>query len=126
MRQILVAVAIALTTSILLTPVLIRLFTRQGFGHEIREDGPPSHHKKRGTPSMGGVAIVAGIWASYFGTHLVGLVIDGKGPSASGLLVLRPMENPAACWDSPRQLDRRSIHQTSAIIRPNVLAMSAL
>ena len=46
--------------SILLTPVLIRLFTRQGFGHEIREDGPPSHAKKRGTPSMGGVAIVAG------------------------------------------------------------------
>ena len=63
MRQILIAVGIALAVSILLTPVLIRLFTRQGFGHEIREDGPPSHHKKRGTPSMGGVAIVAGIWA---------------------------------------------------------------
>ena len=88
MRQILIAVGIALTVSILITPVLIRLFTKQGFGHEIREDGPPSHHKKRGTPSMGGVAIVAGIWASYLGTHLVGVVIDGKGPSASGLLVL--------------------------------------
>ena len=43
MRQILIAVGIALTVSILLTPVLIGLFTRQGFGHEIREDGPPSH-----------------------------------------------------------------------------------
>jgi hypothetical protein len=32
MRQILIAVGIALTFSILLTPVLIRLFTRQGFG----------------------------------------------------------------------------------------------
>ena len=42
MRQILIAVGIALTVSILLTPVLIRLFNRQGFGHEIREDGPPS------------------------------------------------------------------------------------
>jgi len=88
MRQLLIAVAIALTVSILLTPVLIKLFTRQGFGHEIREDGPPSHRNKRGTPSMGGVAIVAGIWASYFGTHLVGVLMDGKGPSASGLLVL--------------------------------------
>ncbi|WP_299557335.1 phospho-N-acetylmuramoyl-pentapeptide-transferase [uncultured Mycolicibacterium sp.] len=88
MRQILIAVGIALAVSILLTPVLIRLFTRQGFGHEIREDGPPTHAKKRGTPSMGGVAILAGIWASYLGTHLVGVVIDGKGPSASGLLVL--------------------------------------
>ena len=88
MRQILIAVAISLTVSILLTPTLIRLFTRQGFGQEIREDGPPSHHTKRGTPSMGGVAILAGIWAGYFGTHLVGLALDGVGPSASGLLVL--------------------------------------
>ena len=90
MRQILIAVGIALAVSILLTPALIRLFTRQGFGHEIREDGPPSHHKKRGTPSMGGVAILAGIWAGYLGTHLVGLALDGEGPSASGLLVLGP------------------------------------
>jgi phospho-N-acetylmuramoyl-pentapeptide-transferase len=82
MRQILIAVGIALTVSILLTPALIRLFTKQGFGHEIREDGPPSHHKKRGTPSMGGVAILAGIWAGYLGTHLVGLALDGEGPSA--------------------------------------------
>lgn len=42
MRQILIAVAIAVTVSILLTPALIRLFTKQGFGHEIREDGPPT------------------------------------------------------------------------------------
>ncbi|KDF01813.1 phospho-N-acetylmuramoyl-pentapeptide-transferase [Mycolicibacterium aromaticivorans JS19b1 = JCM 16368] len=88
MRLILVAVAIALAVSILLTPALIKLFTRQGFGHEIREDGPPSHKTKRGTPSMGGVAIIVGIWAGYFGTHLVGLALNGDGPSASGLLVL--------------------------------------
>ena len=88
MRQILFAVAIAVTVSILLTPALVRLFTRQGFGHEIREDGPPSHRTKRGTPSMGGVAILAGIWAGYAGTHLVGLAFHGGGPSASGLLVL--------------------------------------
>jgi phospho-N-acetylmuramoyl-pentapeptide-transferase len=87
-RQILIAVGIALAVSILLTPSLIRLFTRQGFGHEIREDGPPSHQTKRGTPSMGGVAILAGIWAGYLGAHLVGLTLDGVGPSASGLLVL--------------------------------------
>jgi len=88
MRLILIAVAISLAVSILLTPVLIRLFTKQGFGHEIREDGPPSHKTKRGTPSMGGVAIIAAIWAGYFGTHLVGLMLDGSGPSASGMLVL--------------------------------------
>ncbi|WP_343600369.1 phospho-N-acetylmuramoyl-pentapeptide-transferase [Mycobacterium sp.] len=88
MIQILIAVGIALTVSILLTPMLVRVFTAQGFGHEIREDGPPSHQTKRGTPSMGGVAILAGIWAGYLGTHLAGLAFGGEGPSASGLLVL--------------------------------------
>ena len=88
MRQILIAVGIALAVSILLTPLLIKLFARQGLGHEIRADGPPSHRTKRGTPSMGGVAIVAGIWAGYLGTHLVGIMFDASGPSASGLLVL--------------------------------------
>ncbi len=88
MRQVLIAIGISLMVSILLTPTLIRVFTRQGFGQEIREDGPPSHQTKRGTPSMGGVAILAGIWAGYFGAHVVGLVLDGIGPSASGLLVL--------------------------------------
>lgn len=88
MRLIIVAVGISLAVAILLTPWLIRLFTRQGFGQEIREDGPPSHHTKRGTPSMGGVAIIAAIWAGYLGTHLVGLALDGTGPTASGLLVL--------------------------------------
>lgn len=88
MKLILIAVAISLTVSILLTPVLIRIFTRQGFGHQIREDGPPSHHSKRGTPSLGGVAILVGIWAAYGGTHLLGMALGGSGPSASGLLVL--------------------------------------
>src|SRR5271154_7553362 len=88
MIDILIAVGISLTVSILLTPFLIRLFARQGFGHEIREDGPPSHKTKRGPPSMGGVAILAGIWAGYLGTHLAGLAFDGEGMSASGLLVL--------------------------------------
>jgi phospho-N-acetylmuramoyl-pentapeptide-transferase len=88
MIQILFAVGIALAVSIVLTPVLIRMFTRKGFGHEIREDGPASHQKKRGTPSMGGVAIIAGIWAGYLGAHLVALITGGDGPQASGMLVL--------------------------------------
>jgi phospho-N-acetylmuramoyl-pentapeptide-transferase len=88
MIGILVAAGVALTVAILLTPVLVRAFTRQGFGQEIREDGPPSHRTKRGTPSMGGVAIVAGIWAGYLGAQLAGLALDGNGPSVSGLLVL--------------------------------------
>ncbi|AVP69069.1 phospho-N-acetylmuramoyl-pentapeptide-transferase [Rhodococcus hoagii] len=88
MRQILFAAGIALAVSILLTPVLIKVFSRQGFGQEIRVEGPASHQAKRGTPTMGGVAILAGLWAGYWGSHLIGIGYDAEGPTASGLLVL--------------------------------------
>ncbi|MBH0780109.1 phospho-N-acetylmuramoyl-pentapeptide-transferase [Nocardia bovistercoris] len=88
MRQILFSAAIALAVSILLTPLLIRFFARQGFGQEIRVDGPASHQAKRGTPTMGGVAILIGMWAGYLGSHLIGVGYDAEGPTASGLLVL--------------------------------------
>ncbi|MBU3064061.1 phospho-N-acetylmuramoyl-pentapeptide-transferase [Nocardia sp. NEAU-G5] len=88
MRQILFAAAIALAVSILLTPLLIRIFAKRGFGQEIRVDGPASHQAKRGTPTMGGVAILAGLWAGYWGSHLIGIGYHADGPSVSGLLVL--------------------------------------
>ncbi len=87
MKQILFAGGISLAVAILLTPVLIKIFSRQGFGQEIRVEGPESHQTKRGTPSMGGVAIVVALWCGYLGAHLVGIG-SGPGPSASGLLVL--------------------------------------
>ncbi|GAA4475901.1 phospho-N-acetylmuramoyl-pentapeptide-transferase [Rhodococcus olei] len=74
--------------SILLTPLLITAFSRQGFGQEIRVEGPASHQSKRGTPTMGGVAILCGLWAGYLGSHLFGVGSHADGPSASGLLVL--------------------------------------
>ena len=88
MIGILIAAGVALAVAILATPALIRLFTQQGFGQEIRADGPPSHQTKRGTPSMGGVAIVAGIWAGYLAAEVAEYAFYGIGPSASGLLVL--------------------------------------
>lgn len=88
MRDILFAAGLALVVALLLTPVLIRVFTGLGFGQEIREHAPQSHQRKRGIPTMGGVAILTAIWASYLGTNLIGLGFGGEGPSASGLLVL--------------------------------------
>ncbi|QII01599.1 phospho-N-acetylmuramoyl-pentapeptide-transferase [Rhodococcoides fascians A21d2] len=88
MRQILFAGGIALAVAILLTPILIKTFSKQGFGQEIRVEGPASHQSKRGTPTMGGVAILVGIWAGYWGSHLIGIGYDADGPSASALLVL--------------------------------------
>ncbi|MFC4943486.1 phospho-N-acetylmuramoyl-pentapeptide-transferase [Pseudonocardia sp. GCM10023141] len=84
MRGVFIAAGVALAVSILVTPYLIRFFARQGFGQEIREDGPSSHLKKRGTPTMGGVAILLAIWLGYLLSHL----ITGETITLSAMLVL--------------------------------------
>ncbi|NMI00232.1 phospho-N-acetylmuramoyl-pentapeptide-transferase [Pseudonocardia acidicola] len=84
MRGVFVAAGVALAVSILLTPYLIRFFARQGFGQEIRAEGPASHKSKRGTPTMGGVAILLSIWLGYGVAHL----LTADPISASAMLVL--------------------------------------
>ncbi|WP_033292345.1 phospho-N-acetylmuramoyl-pentapeptide-transferase [Amycolatopsis jejuensis] len=90
MINIMIAAAAGLLISILLTPYLIRVFSRQGFGQEIREEGPQGHKSKRGTPTMGGVAIIIAMVAGYFVAHLITWIGNSRSaaPSASGLLVL--------------------------------------
>ncbi|RZQ63227.1 phospho-N-acetylmuramoyl-pentapeptide-transferase [Amycolatopsis suaedae] len=89
MISILIAASVGLLVSILFTPYLIRVFSRQGFGQEIREEGPQGHKSKRGTPTMGGVGIVISMVVGYFVAHLVDWMRgNGEGPSASALLVL--------------------------------------
>ena len=84
MRAILLGGGLALLVSLLGTRVAIRAFTRLGYGQEIRDDGPTTHHVKRGTPTMGGVVIIAATAAGYFLAKLITL----DRPSASALLVL--------------------------------------
>lgn len=81
---ILVAAAVSLVVSIMFTPYLIRIFSKQGFGQEIREEVQKSHSAKRGTPTMGGMAIIVAMWCGYLVMHGV----LGDGPSVSGLLVM--------------------------------------
>lgn len=84
MRAILFGGGLALLVSLLGTRVAINLFTRWGYGQEIRDDGPTSHHTKRGTPTMGGVVIILATLFGYFGA----LLITQTPPSASALLLL--------------------------------------
>jgi phospho-N-acetylmuramoyl-pentapeptide-transferase len=51
----------ALFLCIALGPWLINKLREFQIGQHIREDGPKSHHKKAGTPTMGGVLIVISI-----------------------------------------------------------------
>jgi phospho-N-acetylmuramoyl-pentapeptide-transferase len=88
MRSVLVAAMTALVLSLLGTPAVVKLFRRRGYGQEIREDGPASHAVKRGTPTMGGTVIIVATLAGYVVAHLLALRTPGRGPTASGLLVL--------------------------------------
>ena len=41
--------------TVILAPIGIPLLRRLKFGQSIREEGPQSHMKKAGTPTMGGI-----------------------------------------------------------------------
>ena len=51
----------AMALSIALGPWLIKRLREFQIGQHIREDGPQSHHKKAGTPTMGGLLICVSI-----------------------------------------------------------------
>ena len=84
MREILISGAIALFISLFGTPILIRFLARRGYGQIIRDDGPSSHHTKRGTPTMGGLIIIFAAAAGYFIAH----ALTQNRISTSALLVL--------------------------------------
>jgi len=56
--RILLAAVFSLLLSIWLGPMFIRWLRRMAIGQEVRDDGPQSHEKKQGTPTMGGTLIV--------------------------------------------------------------------
>jgi phospho-N-acetylmuramoyl-pentapeptide-transferase len=55
------AILTALVVSLVLGPWLIRRLQQFQIGQEIREDGPASHHAKKGTPTMGGLLILTAV-----------------------------------------------------------------
>ena len=55
------ALLLAAIVTIALGPLLIPLLKRLKFGQTERDDGPQSHLKKTGTPTMGGIMFIIGI-----------------------------------------------------------------
>ena len=52
---------VAFFITLILGPGLISFLHKLKFGQFIREEGPESHLKKSGTPTMGGIIIMLGI-----------------------------------------------------------------
>jgi len=84
MRAILLSGGLAVICSLLGTRFAIGWFTGHGFGQPIRDDGPTTHHVKRGTPTMGGVVILLSATAAY----LAATIATSGWPSASAWLLL--------------------------------------
>lgn len=87
MRALLLAGAVSMAFTLFLTPLFIWLFKKWNWGQFIRDDGPESHHTKRGTPTMGGVVIILATVTGYF----LGKALNGETPSVSALLVILAM-----------------------------------
>ena len=70
MTTVLLAAMFGLAITLLGTPIAVRVFRRRGWGQLIREEGPKAHYEKHGTPTMGGLVILAGTVIGYFLAHL--------------------------------------------------------
>ncbi|WP_332632267.1 phospho-N-acetylmuramoyl-pentapeptide-transferase [Halalkalibacter flavus] len=57
-RVLLLTLLASFLIAVLLSPIFIPFLRRLKFGQSIREEGPKSHQKKSGTPTMGGIVIV--------------------------------------------------------------------
>jgi phospho-N-acetylmuramoyl-pentapeptide-transferase len=88
MIQVVLATVVALAVGLFGTPLLIALLRRHGYSQAIRvsKDGIqyPEHQGKKGTPSMGGLAIIIAVLLGYLVAHLA----VWRPPTVSGLLCL--------------------------------------
>ncbi|GAA2732196.1 phospho-N-acetylmuramoyl-pentapeptide-transferase [Pedococcus aerophilus] len=84
MKAVLIAAVVSLVGALFGTPMFIKYLVKQGYGQFIRDDGPTSHHTKRGTPTMGGAVIIGSALAAYAVAHIA----TGTPVTWSGVLVL--------------------------------------
>lgn len=59
-------IIMAFLITVLLAPVFIPFLRRLKFGQSIRDEGPQSHQKKTGTPTMGGIVFLVSIVITTF------------------------------------------------------------
>ncbi|GGL76047.1 phospho-N-acetylmuramoyl-pentapeptide-transferase [Microlunatus endophyticus] len=75
---------LALFGSLFGTKIAVGAFSRRGYGQPFRDGTPDTHQIKRGTPTMGGLVIIASVDFGYLVAQLITMTV----PSLSALLVL--------------------------------------
>ncbi|KIL34649.1 phospho-N-acetylmuramoyl-pentapeptide-transferase [Cohnella kolymensis] len=63
--SILWTLGVSFLLAVLFGPLFIPLLRRLKFGQQVRDDGPESHLKKTGTPTMGGIIILAALTIAF-------------------------------------------------------------
>ena len=82
----------ALLISFLFGPYIIERLRRLKLGQQIREEGPQSHQKKQGTPTMGGILILVStvvptlLWANLTNSSIWLLIFTTVGLGLTGFL----------------------------------------
>ncbi|CAN5848420.1 phospho-N-acetylmuramoyl-pentapeptide-transferase [soil metagenome] len=84
MIALLMSGGISLAVSLVGTRFLIEWLRDHRIGQPIREEGPQGHQTKAGTPTMGGLALVAGAVVGYMVAHIRSRVVYTR----SGIFVL--------------------------------------
>ena len=84
MATILLSVTLSMVIAMLGTRPAITALRKRKLGQQVRNDGPPAHLSKSGTPTMGGIVIIVASAIGYFAGHL----LTGDPVTASGMLVL--------------------------------------
>lgn len=61
-------IAVSFLITLILGPIIIPLLRKLKVGQSIREEGPKSHYKKSGTPTMGGIIMILALLITIFTT----------------------------------------------------------
>lgn len=86
------AVITAMLLSLFIGPKIIEWLKKISFTQQIRDDGPQSHLKKSGTPTMGGIMIIAAIlfsillWGDLENMYIWVMILSLIGFGGIGLL----------------------------------------
>jgi phospho-N-acetylmuramoyl-pentapeptide-transferase len=74
------SILVAFVIATLIGPLIIPVLRRLKFGQSIREEGPKSHQKKAGTPTMGGVIFIL--------STLITMILWVENPSDEAMIAL--------------------------------------
>jgi phospho-N-acetylmuramoyl-pentapeptide-transferase len=86
-----VGLCTSLIFALILTPLTIKVVHKLNYGQYIRQDGPQSHLLKRGTPTMGGIAIILSTVLGWVASIIYRWCSYRSVPSISALLILFAM-----------------------------------